>query len=278
MSDPVDPNQPEPYPEPANAPYTPPPVTQPPPAYSPYVPPQSPYVPPQSPYVPPQPPYVPQYGYPQSWDSPASHTWSAESTPPTPPWEELPRRRRIVVPAVVVIALLIVGAVVWGSVSGNGSSADRIVAPAQLGDYELVHSGAAQRMTDMMHSALSGDHEFKSVISKATIAAYAHNTGDQPTLILLAFRTSQVGGQGSPLDALSGQLTAIAGSAALVTIPPGPHGGQIGCGAIPVGIHSEIICAWGDSYSTGILEAIDSAETATQFGQTVLQLQDLIDH
>jgi len=270
MTDPVDPNQPKPYPDEADPPYTPPPVTQPPPAYSPYVPPQAPYMPPQAPFGP------PQHGYPQPWDSSASHQWSTMSVPP--PWEELPRRRRIVIPAVVAIALLIVGAIVWGSVSGHSSSADRIVAPAQLGDYELAHSGAAQHMTDMMHSALASDHEFKSVISKATIAAYAHNTGDQPTLILLAFRTSQVGGQGSPLDALSGQLAAVAGSAALVTIPPGPHGGQIGCGAIPVGIHSEIICAWGDSYSTGILEAIDATETATQFGQTVLQLQDLIDH
>jgi hypothetical protein len=283
VSDPVDPPQPwhAPAPTPPQRPPDPYPAQYGQPQYGQpqhgqpqYGPPQ--YGPPQ--YGPPQ-HGPPQYGQPQYGPPFASHYGYAP--PGWEPWlaEPPPRSRTPLIVALVVAALLVAGAVavvVGLTTTGTASPGRRIAAPDQVGAYHRLSDTASQTIENAMRDFAAGAGSAATTFfNRATIAAYALDGGDTPSVIAVMIPTGQLPDGLAARSAVDQLLSAAVPNSS--AFPPGAHGGALSCGATQFGVVDETVCAWSDSATTGLVASVNPAQPPGAVAQTVQRLRDLID-
>ncbi len=216
----------------------------------------------------------PQPWAPQPWDAQqpgGQPAWPAYGNPypdPYVPTAPAPRRRSraLLVGVVVVAVLAAAGVVTYLATRGSGGSASRTFsAPASFDGYSQLHNDAAKQVESTMR-AIGGSErtsQAREALSRATIAVYAHDSGDRPTLITLVIPIPH-GGAGNADDITSG-LTVLATST--TDFPPGPQGGALRCGPLQLGAVSGTVCAWTDEQAVGLLESIGESVTPARLAQ-----------
>ena len=255
MTEPVDPNQPRSYEPPS---YQPPPY-QPPPSYHPQ--------PAQQPgsYPPPYPPPYgagpqqqygggPQQQYPGGWGGPDGN-WAPLSPPPA-------RRNRTPLIVALVVVLLVAAGVgayfVFRSDGGSGKSGSTKAtnAPGSFAGYTRLDNAAATQVKNSVRQMGQnlGGGAAGQLFAAATIAVYAHDSGDQPVLITLTVPTSAAGG-GKSADDITGEMLSGA-TASNTSFPAGSHGGSVRCGLAQFGAVSETMCSWSDDAKSGLLVSV----------------------
>jgi len=295
MTEPVDPNEPSRFGPP---PYQPPPASPapsyPPPAY----PPPSAYPPPPNaggpyaggpyaggpyaggpyaggpyaggPYAGGPPPYPGTQ--PAGWVGPDG-TWTAlEPTPPT--------RRRNTGLIAVAIAVVLVAAGVGAFFllrSDNGKSGTKATkAPGSFAGYTLLDNAAATQVKNSMRS-LGGSMGGSAgrLFDAATIAVYAHDSGDQPVLITLTVPTSAAGSDHTPEDITTQMLSGA--TASNDSFPAGSHGGSLRCGLAQFGAVSETMCAWSDPNRSGLLVSVRESLRPADLAQLAQRFRDAVE-
>jgi hypothetical protein len=182
--------------------------------------------------------------------------------------------------AIVVVAGGISAAVLFVP-GGRHGPARSLIAPESFGDYQRLHTAAANETESRIQdAALSGGALTEEILAKARIGVYG--TGSTPSLIFIGFDasdSSQAAGQlHGAADAVKvNALLAGASIERATEEPPGPLGGDLQCGTTQESGESFTICAWSD-YSTLGMTIFDSAIDLGQAGTTTAALRNSAEH
>ena len=175
--------------------------------------------------------------------------------------------------AVVTLAALGVAAVF----SDDGSSPSRLSVPSSFDGYSHVTGSVARRVESAMRSMAGADSATARMFDAATIGSYAKDSGDQPRLIVLVLRTSEVPAEvgHSPEEITQGLLTVAGNNVA--DYPAGAHGGSSACADTQFGAVAETMCAWSDSATTGLMVSVATPMTPGGLSAIEQDFRDLVD-
>ncbi|HEV7192852.1 MAG TPA: hypothetical protein VGN35_06540 [Jatrophihabitantaceae bacterium] len=230
MGEPVDPNpQHDPY-QPS-APWAPPGLRHTPAGYG-----------PPAPY-----PAPPGYAAPLGYAAPPGY--------PVPPPPNT--RRPLVLIVVGLLVLVVVGVATAIALRPSSRHADRVPAPSSFGAYHRLDTAQAGQVEQSIRSFGNSVPAARSFYDAASIATYASDGTDQPSLILVVVRASTVAAMG----ATGTQATVdnlLAGSTTdSERFAPGPNGGAMNCGGAQFGATSETMCAWADAKTVGLVLSLE---------------------
>jgi hypothetical protein len=272
MSEPIDPND---YP----------PQDWPPPDYpTPGYPPQPGYTTPGGYPVPTG--YTTPGGYPIQPGSPLQAGYPSQQWVPQPGWAQpnwtppaapAPRRRRVVViGAVAVLVLALVGVVAYFA-TGSNSSDKHVAVPASFAGYTQLHNDIATRVESVIRDVAkdAGGSEGAQMFQAATVAVYAHDSGDLPVLIVMVFPTPAASSTSASPDVSAELLSGAAPDAGLVE--PGRHGGTARCGSTMFGTAAETMCAWSDQHLSGMLVSVHESKTPAGLADLMRTFRDLVE-
>jgi hypothetical protein len=155
-------------------------------------------------------------------------------------------------------------------VTSGSSAASKISLPASFDGYYRIGNSAriASGMREMMSGLGVG-----SAMNSATFGFYSHDSGDQPSLIVVALPTSSI--PSSSRGNISSQLGTF--GASVQSYPSGPHGGQTDCGEVQAATVSEVLCAWQDAKTSGVVVAVLEQVTPDALAKIDRDLRDFID-
>jgi hypothetical protein len=193
-------------------------------------------------------PYPPGYAPPWLTD-PAALPWSP---PPTPPR----RHTGLIVAAVLVAVAMALG--VGYFVLRDSDTPDRLAIPAAFDGYTRLSNQRTGDMESSMRSMIGGfGGGARKAFDSATIGLYANNSGDTPRLIAMVLPTSAFpsGSASSTTDEMLRGLSMFGGND-VRSYPPGPRGGSSMCGSVKFGTIREVLCAWSDSTTVGLMVSV----------------------
>jgi hypothetical protein len=279
MTEPVDPN-------PAWQPQQPPAGYQPPPPFAPpgragYQPPFTPPGPAGSPPSPASGATSPAPGAPwpapdATWPAPYPNPWVAEQAPgvwpPTPPPSH--RRRNVLIIALVVVLVAAAGG--YFALHNSDSSTDRLAIPAAFDGYTRLTNSNAGQVESSMRSMVRSVSGANKAFDAATIGIYGHDAGDTPQLITLALPAAAwPGASGNAAEQLTQGLREF--GAGTQNYPPGRHGGTSICGGLNIGTVREVLCAWADRSTAGVVVSVLTPMTPARLSRIEREFRDQVD-
>jgi hypothetical protein len=255
-----------------------------PPPYQPPLVAQQPVIDPDDPYRLIDPNAQPQYAQPPQYAPPAP-TWLPGE--PYPPWTpaEPPRRRRWLIAVIVAVAVAltvgIVGSILWSNNDKKAFANSGITLPQSFDGYAQVGAAEANRVRSAFLQGVSAAGAPQSAFAHSAFGAYARDTGDQASLIVLAGQRSRAG-SGTDQELIDELQTGLPG-ADLSAFPPSSHGGEQECGqetdTNTVGISVRVtLCFWVDQRTFGFAASVNQSSTATEVAATTDALVDAIEH
>jgi hypothetical protein len=267
MTEPIDPNAEPGYPTP---PYEPPPPFAPPQPYPPNQP-ATPFGAPSAYGTP------PQYGTPSPYGTPPQYATPPQYNPNALPWlqpqQEQPpastKKRNMIIAIVAFLVLAAGGVTAYAVMSGVNDSSSKIAMPASFDGYFKINNSKVESGMREMMSGFGGG----AVLDQASFGFYSKDLGDRPQLIVFAVPSSAI--PSAQHGTFSTQVQSLVG--VVTTYPSGPHGGDTECGETQVATVSEIMCAWQDAKTAGVMVAILEPITTSQLAKVSRDLRNRID-
>jgi len=202
------------------------------------------------------PPYSPPGYAPQPYSPPgyAPLGYAPYGYPAVPPAPLAPPRRRWPWVTLLVAAVAIVGVVVWLVLKPSTSSPQKVALPESFAGYTKLSGQVAQATINAAKAAAGANPSAKYVFDRASLGVYSKDSGEAPGLVAIVLPASAIQGRSTdPMDLFQGfQQLGIT----IKDFPAGAHGGSLECGSTSIFNQQITLCAWVDSSTAGLIEAI----------------------